>query len=135
MPADGADVNRRRLDILAGRYRLFGLAVHHLVDIFGFQSIMDAAYSALFTLELGHSVKGGVHLDVLVILALYGGRQVSHSVTDAAQLAQVVGGVNLLGVGDGPKEPRYLGIALTLGLVGKDSILYASLALAGKSGL
>ena len=81
--------------------------------LFRFQRMMNAADGALFSLEHGYGVYGKVRLGVLVILGSDGGRQVVHGAANATQLAQVVDGVNLLGAGDDPEQPRRLRVAPT----------------------
>jgi hypothetical protein len=64
-------------------------------------------------------LEAGLHLGVLVILAPDGYFQVGDCIANAAQLTQVVGGVDPLCKGGGPEQSRHLKIAFLFRLSAK----------------
>jgi hypothetical protein len=83
-------------------------------------------------LEFGYGKVCGVHLLHLVGLAGNGHFQVLRRFPDHPELAVVVGGMDLLGISDGPEEASEVGFPFLFRDLGEDEVAHVGLGLSSK---
>jgi hypothetical protein len=130
--AHAAHVDGRELDVLSRFHAAQRILVHLGMDFFRCQGPCVRGLGTLFALLLGGLDVDRVHLFHLEGFAFDGGLDVIPGTADAAQVAQVIGGVFDFGKGIGAEDPGDVGEFLLFRLVSEGGVLHVGLAFAGK---